>query len=269
MYRKYWTAATTKNETHNSYPDMKRAWRLYRALRRKVLGVPAGEQTLESFYLDYLRYATPGMCVPGNIYLFDKVICGLESSLPILEIGSWCGQSANILSYLLSKYHKSNQLFTCDGWRYENTQHPEKLGESEITFDEYYDFVKATFVRNTDFFSKNRLPHSVHLVSDDFFDAWRADKCVVDVFGRNAKLGGQFSLCFIDGDHSYEAVRRDFENCDAFLPPGGQILFDDSAEGSGWNGVQKIVAEVINDGGYEVIMRNPNVLMRKRGTVPA
>ena len=240
--------------------------RLGRAVYRRTFGQPKRELSLESFYLDYLRYATPGMCVPGNIYVFDKVIRELASPLPILEIGSWCGQSANIITYLLAKHGKPNQLFTCDGWRFENPDHAEMLGESNVTFDEYYDFVKATYVRNTRFFSRQRLPHSIHLVSDDFFAAWQARRTVTDVFDREVALGGEFSFCFIDGDHAYPAVRKDFKNCDACLPPGGQILFDDSAEHGGWDGVRQAVDEVKAGGGYEVVMRNPNVLMRKLGT---
>ncbi len=240
--------------------------RVGRAVKRRVFGEPTRALTIENFYLDYLRYATPGMCAPGNIYVFDQVIRNLESPLPILEIGSWCGQSANIITYLLAKHGKPNPFFTCDGWRFENPDHAETLGESTMTFDEYYDFVKATYVRNTEFFSKGRLPHSVHLVSDDFFSAWKARRTVTDVFGRDVTLGGGFSFCFIDGDHAYPAVQKDFANCDDCLPPGGQILFDDSAEHSGWDGVRKAVNEVKAGGAYAEVMRNPNVLMRKRGT---
>ena len=45
-------------------------------------------------------------------------------------------------------------------------------------------------------------------------------------------------------DHTYEYVRRDFENCDEFLEPRGFILFDDSADSSNWE-VRKVIAEIM------------------------
>lgn len=43
---------------------------------------------------------------------------------------------------------------------------------------------------------------------------------------------GIASLIFIDGDHSYEQVRADFENYRSFLAPGGVLAFHDYGFGS-------------------------------------
>ena len=83
------------------------------------------------------------------------------------------------------------------------------------------------------------------------------------MFGRETQLGGPIAFCFIDGNHSYEFARRDFENTDRHLQPGGFILFDDSGDGSDW-GVCKVVAEVAATGRYELIATNPNYLFKKR-----
>lgn len=37
-------------------------------------------------------------------------------------------------------------------------------------------------------------------------------------------------LCFIDGDHTYEGVKADFERYRAFVAPGGWVAFHDVAE---------------------------------------
>lgn len=43
-----------------------------------------------------------------------------------------------------------------------------------------------------------------------------------------------YSYCYVDADHSYEGVRRDFEFCDRALEPGGIMSFHDvSVERSG------------------------------------
>jgi hypothetical protein len=61
-------------------------------------------------------------------------------------------------------------------------------------------------------------------------------RSAIDVFGRNVVLGGSLSFCYIDGNHTYGFAKRDFENKDRFLAPGGFIFFDDSGDGSGWEG---------------------------------
>ncbi len=44
------------------------------------------------------------------------------------------------------------------------------------------------------------------------------------------QLGGDAGrLIFIDGDHSYEGVKTDFELCAPFLSPNALVLFHDSA----------------------------------------
>lgn len=35
-------------------------------------------------------------------------------------------------------------------------------------------------------------------------------------------------MAFIDGDHSYEGVKKDFENIVKYISPKGHILFHDS-----------------------------------------
>jgi len=78
-------------------------------------------------------------------------------------------------------------------------------------------------------FSGNDLPHTIELLSDPFFAAWDRRDARIDVFGRTTRLGGPIAFCYIDGDHAYAQSRRDFENVDRHLVPGGFILFDDSA----------------------------------------
>ena len=54
----------------------------------------------------------------------------------------------------------------------------------------------------------------------------------------------------------------DLENADRYLSPRGFILFDDSADGSGWE-VCKVVEEVLNSSSYHLIAKNPNYLVQK------
>ncbi len=214
-------------------------------------------------YVNWLCFANPGMLDRGNLYCFDYAIKHLPSAAPILEIGSFCGLSTNLLSYYKSKNGVKNPLITCDNWRFEGADPESTVGDSSITQAEYRTFIKETFIRNVRTFSRDDLPHTVEMSSDDFFQAWRKSRGVVDVLGRATQLGGPIGFCYIDGNHSYEYVRRDFENCDAFLEQKGFILFDDSANSSDWD-VKKVIAEINDDKKYELIINNPNYLFMKK-----
>ena len=56
---------------------------------------------------------------------------------------------------------------------------------------------------------------------------------------------------FIDGDHSYEAVKRDFNDWFPHVNSGGVIAFHDSAVFRGgpawWDGPSKFVDEILHD----------------------
>jgi hypothetical protein len=213
-------------------------------------------------YVAWLTFANAGMLTPGNKYSFEYAIRHLPSDAPIVEIGSFCGLSTNLLTYYKETNGKRNRVYTCDKWVFEGSESGGNLGKSENSHSDYRAFVKETYLRNVGMFSRNDLPYTIEAFSDDFFGAWRDGREVVDVFGRSARLGGQISFCYIDGNHSYGYAKRDFVNCDEFLEPGGFVLFDDSGDNSGW-GVCGVVSEVRSSGRYEVVNKNPNYLVRK------
>jgi len=62
-----------------------------------------------------------------------------------------------------------------------------------------------------------------------------------------------YNLLFIDGDHTYEGVKKDFELYSRLLEHGGYLVFDDYQAPS-WPGVQQAVDEsVLNSPLYEHI----------------
>jgi len=217
-----------------------------------------------SEYLNWLTFANAGMLTRGNVWCMDYAIRNLRSESSILEIGSFCGLSTNIITYLKERYKMTNPLITCDKWIFEGGERVGMLGDSKsVTHADYKQFVKESFLRNVQMFSRNDLPFTIELFSDEFFSSWATFQKHQDVFGREIELGGAISFCYIDGNHSYEFARRDFENCDKFLEKGGYILFDDSADGSEWE-VCKVVKEVIKTGRYTLIAKNPNYFFQKK-----
>jgi hypothetical protein len=228
-----------------------------------IIDPPVHYINISDEYVRWLFYANAGMLDPGNLYCFDYAIRNLPSEAPILEIGSFCGLSTNVLTYYKEKHSVRNRLITCDKWEFETAQLDSMVGESSISHSEYRAFAMETYIRNIRMFSRYDLPYTVEMLSDDFFAAWREAAKVSDVSGRPIQLGGPISFCYIDGNHSYEYAKRDFENCDEFLEKGGFILFDDSADGSRWE-VCQVVAEVKRSGKYDLIVKNPNYLFQKR-----
>jgi hypothetical protein len=214
-------------------------------------------------YTIWLSFANAGMLNKGNLYCLDHAISHLPTNDPIVEIGSFAGLSVNLITYYKRKYGRANKLITCDKWDFEGAKPGKMLGESPILHDDYRQFVRDTFIRNVRFFSGYDLPYTVEMFSDELFGAWRSGQASPDVFGRQVQLGGPISFCYIDGNHSYEFARRDFEHTDEFLVSGGFILFDDSADGSKWQ-VCRVIEEVKASGRYDVVAANPNYLFVKR-----
>ena len=216
---------------------------------------------IEDEFINWLCFANPGMLERANLYCFDCAVKNLPSDSPIIEIGSFCGLSTNVIAYYKSKYNRKNKLMTCDKWVFEGAQEGGNLGNSHISHTDYRKFVKESFMRNIKFFSNSDLPFPIEVSSDEFFEAWGKQKALVDIFGNKVNAGGRVSFVYIDGDHAYEHVKRDFLNSDRFLEVGGFLLFDDSSDGSGFE-VNKAMKDVIQSGKYELI-KNKNYFFKK------
>lgn len=59
------------------------------------------------------------------------------------------------------------------------------------------------------------------------------------------------ALVFVDGDHTYEGARADYERWRDVVAPGGHILFHDAVDTGGWGnhypGVARLVEEIERD----------------------
>jgi predicted O-methyltransferase YrrM len=235
--------------------------RVRRRLRRRAR---AARKTIpyDSEYLHLLNQANAGMLYWGQPHLFDLAVRELPTTDPVLEIGSFCGQSTNTLAYFLRKHGRANVIFTTDPWVFEGDR-PEGVPSAE----EFRRYVRKQFERNVLFWSRDRLPHTFQLPSDEFFNAWQTRQMLADLFGRETELGGPIAFAFIDGAHDYPQVRRDFENVNRHLVPGGLILFDDSDPFGRHPGVYPVVKLALAKG-YELVAENPHHLIRKLVNAP-
>ena len=214
-------------------------------------------------YINWLCFANAGILDRGNLYCFDDAIKNLSSDHPVVEIGSFCGLSTNIIAYYLMKHHKDNKVITSDKWIFEGAEKGGTLGDSTILHSDYRSYVKESFIRNIRMFSPHNLPFAIEATSDEFFKLWEANSTYSDVLGREIELGGEISFCYIDGNHTYEFAKRDYVNTDKYLEKGGFVLFDDSSDDSPY-GCKHLMGEIINSGHYELVIKNPNYLFRKK-----
>ena len=114
------------------------------------------------------------------------------------------------------------------------------------------------------------LPAGVELWSYDFHVALRADmpgaeldeelRAALARFGLDGKVHllvadsrtaepppGELALLFIDGDHSYEGAKADFDRWSTFVRPGGHVLLHDAVDTGGYGNVYPGVARLVSE----------------------
>src|ERR1700737_674963 len=234
-----------------------------RALRKaaRLIDPPDVIKTIDDDYLIWLKYVNAGMLDPGNLNLMDYAISNLPSNAPILEIGSFCGLSANVLTHLKRRRSKNNKLVTCDKWEFENNSGSPIIPGSPNPYLQIQKFVRESYLRNIQSFSSYDLPFTIEMNSDEFFAAWGAGQSTHDVLGRPIDLGGPLSFCYVDGNHTYEQSKRDYLQCDLLLQSSGFVLFDDSNLQR--FGVSRLMPEIVSSQKYRLITSNPNHLFQK------
>ena len=122
------------------------------------------------------------------------------------------------------------------------------------------------------------LPDEVELWSYDLHVALRADMpgaeldgelgAALERYGLASKVhlvvadsrtveppSHELELLFVDGDHSYDGAKADYERWGAFVRPGGHLLFHDAVDTGGYGnvypGVARLVAEIDRSGGWQ------------------
>lgn len=236
---------------------------LLKSIIRKINSAARRKKLPQDEARTWMGFVNPGMLDPGNTLMIDHCVRNMPDGA-IVEIGSFCGLSLNNIGFFARKYGRSNPVFSVDEWNFENTgDTSQTIPGTNISYGAYREHVVDTFDRNVRLFSSDRLPHHIQKSSDGFFESWSNGETLNDFFGREVTLGGPIAFAYIDGDHTYEQSRLDFLNADRHLVSGGFILFDDSGDWTDW-GSHRTAREAASRPDYEVVMRNPNYLIRKR-----
>ncbi len=239
--------------------------RIKRALKERAI-----KRIPEDLYIKRLRSLAigEGMLHEGNIYLMDYAIQQMPKAEHLIEIGSYGGLSTSLIIHLLKKHGRTEKVINCDPWIYEGFE--DASGKQSATIDgredvsraEYSDYMKTAFINNMQFLNKGNLPFTFQLYSDEFFESYAAKKIANDIFGRSIQLGSSISFAYIDGLHSYDQTKKDFENIDLHLLKSGFILFDDTIEGESF-GSNEFMKEMYTNKNYQLVDKNPNHLFKK------
>jgi predicted O-methyltransferase YrrM len=135
-----------------------------------------------------------------------------------LEIGSYLGASTCYLAAGLAGV--DGHLFCVDTW------HNETMPEGERdTFAEFCENTKGVRDRIT----------AIRKRSDEV----------------GLEIPAPVNLAFIDGDHSYSAVKRDFELVQRLLGEDGVVVFHDCSN-SDYEGVTRVIGEAVASGEWMI-----------------
>ncbi len=150
-----------------------------------------------------------------------------------LEIGSYTGASTCYIAAGLAL--KGGQLFCVDTWN--NETMPEGVRD---TF--------AEFRRNT-------------LGVKQFVTAVRKPSHELSVEDIQVPL----RFAFLDGDHSYQAVKGDFEKVEPWLAEDGIIAFHDCLY---YEGVSRVIGEALSGGAWRIAGQVGNLFWMRRADFP-
>ncbi len=172
-----------------------------------------------------LRYvdAVPGMSDDDKITALIEVARHVPAG-DIVEIGSWWGRSAALLT-LLSRHHDLGPVLCVDPWA------SEALPQGVALLD------RASAAMNTDdalrIFETHLSPiacgraNYIRAASVDGAQAYGPGLTVqTEVLGQTT-YSGRIALLHIDGNHALERVAEDADAWTPHMVPGGWVVFDD------------------------------------------
>ncbi len=146
----------------------------------------------------------------------------------VVEIGSYRGRSTCFLAFGL-QIRGSGTVHAVDHF-----QGSPEHQEGEELADEFLLRDGSLLPIFTENLKRNGLDEFVKPVVSSSVDA------------AKQWAGAPIRLLFIDGDHSYEATRADFEVWEQYIPAGGFVAFHDVNET--WPGVQRFFQELTKPG---------------------
>jgi hypothetical protein len=184
-----------------------------------------------------VRYADliPGMCDDDKLRAL--VECTRYSvNGDIVEIGSWWGKSAYILTRL-SQCLGIGNLLCVDPWDNEHLVQNESIvdrASAQVDAEEALTLFQIGLLP----LASNKVNY-LRMTSVEAAQYYKNSKSVnTETFGRT-EYSGKIAILHIDGNHTYDAAKADIESWVPFVIEGGWIIIDDYIWSFG-NGPQRV-----------------------------
>jgi hypothetical protein len=166
------------------------------------------------------------------------------AALPVGGVGVEVGVWEGAFSAQLLRVARPARLYLVDPWAFDKNNPRAWYGGKKALDQRDMDLV---YKGVHDRFAEDERVRLLRMTSD------KAYEVILEL--------DRLDWAYIDGDHSYEAVRRDIELYRGLLKPGG-ILAGDDYNNSGWwgDGVRRAVDESLPDvaiSGSQFIWRKP------------
>lgn len=145
-----------------------------------------------------------GWMSPGQLFALYALAKQVPPTGCIVEIGAWQGRSSIALAWF------GRTTFSIDPW--------------DCSGGGQYKWFKGNLFETWQENTRNAGVSPIPLVgtSEQVNRTWTE----------------AIDLLFIDGDHSYAAVKKDFTQWSPFLKPGGTIVFDDCSEAGPYRAIR-------------------------------
>ncbi len=167
--------------------------------------------------------AIPGMCDNDKLRALIEMFRTAGQG-DVVEVGSWWGKSAFILSRL-AKCYRIGALLCVDPWANEH------LVQGEALVDKSSAVIDAE--QALQIFEINLLPYSdgqvnyLRMPSVAGAVQYAKSRAVETASFGNTQYAGRIAVLHIDGNHAYPAVKADIESWTPMVMPGGWIVIDD------------------------------------------
>ncbi|WP_269531130.1 class I SAM-dependent methyltransferase [Chitinimonas sp. BJYL2] len=185
------------------------------------------------------------LLIGAGAVLYDIVLNHVGDNPVVVELGSWKGRSTCWLASAVQD-RGNGHVWAVDTWQGSQNEdlHAELLRDYEP--DQLFNEFKANLATR----GLGQYVTPMRMTTHEAAKHWPLDR--------------QVDVLFVDADHAYHAVRKDFELWSAYVKDGGFIVFDDVPS---WPGPTRLVSELPSY--YMHVMAPPNQWVVRKIDTPA
>jgi len=198
------------------------------------------------------------LSLPEGVVLY-KITNSFKKGSIIVEIGCYGGLSSAFM--LAGAKKKSTVLYSIDPFDSDIKDQEKKIEagkDKDYNKEEIQILINKPSKRQVEALLEECSFSNFHLISDYSFNVVK-------------KWRKQIDLLWIDGDHDYNEVKKDYAQWSPFLRKGGLIVFHDANKKStsgywdmGWDGPTEVVREYIKEPEWTNIRRVDSIVYAEK-----